>query len=319
MIALILTHNEALHIARAVASAARVAKRVIVVDSGSTDATRAIARAAGAVVLKHPFTTHADQINWALDVLGPKAGWILRLDADEYLSDALIKEINTNLPRQPASVHGIYIPRCLHFMGEPVRRGGLYPMPILRLFRAGKARCESRWMDEHMQTNGLIAQFKGTLIDDNHRPLSWWIEKHNRYAGLEVVDILNAEHGFAPEMTPQGQGAARRATARRWLKTKVYARLPSGSRALAYFLYRYILRGGFLDGPEARSFHVLQGFWYRYLVDCKLRETRAFMAAQNCTAPEAIERVLGITTGPARSGLETSAEVFALTPPQGAA
>ena len=81
---------------------------------------------------------------------------------------------------------------------------------------------------------------------------------------------------------------------KRWLKEKVYARLPGGLRALAYFLYRYVVRLGFLDGQAGAAFHVLQGFWYRYLVDAKLAEVKRYMREHDADVTTAIERVLGI-------------------------
>ena len=76
----------------------------------------------------------------------------------------------------------------------------------------------------------------------------------------------------------------------------IYARLPGGFRAVAYFLYRYVIRLGFLDGPGL-EFHVLQGFWYRYLVDAKVAEVKRYMREKDVDVLVAMERVLGITVG----------------------
>lgn len=81
---------------------------------------------------------------------------------------------------------------------------------------------------------------------------------------------------------------------KRWLKESVYARLPGGLRALAYFLYRYVIRLGFLDGREGATFHILQGFWYRYLVDAKIAEVKRYMKHHNVDATTAIENILDI-------------------------
>jgi hypothetical protein len=80
---------------------------------------------------------------------------------------------------------------------------------------------------------------------------------------------------------------------KRWLKQKVYARLPLGLRALLYFLYRYFLRLGFLDGWQGLAFHFLQGFWYRFLVDVKVHELETLMRAQGLTLEEAVRREFG--------------------------
>src|SRR5688572_10648938 len=107
---IVLTMNEVQHIERCYRSAARVADRIVVVDSGSTDGTRELARALGATVLEHPFVNHADQFTWAVSQLDG-AAWILRLDADEYLSPELTAEIQDRLPRVDADVDGISVKR----------------------------------------------------------------------------------------------------------------------------------------------------------------------------------------------------------------
>lgn len=289
---IILTRDEARHIARAIASVRDIASRVIVVDSGSVDDTVAIAHGAGARVLHHGWTNHAAQFNWALDQIAGYPGWVLRLDADEVVTPALASEIAAGLPE----VDGCHVMRGIRFMGQLIRHGGVFPVTTMRLFRNGKGRCEARWMDEHIVVDGPTAQLSGQIIDDNRNPLDWWIAKHNAYASREVVDMLNRLYGFCPgpSALPGHGGAA----VKRWLKLHVYARLPAGMRAGAYFFYRYVVRGGFRDGPQARSFHVLQGFWYRYLVDAKLAEVQRHMAQTGAAPVDAIHEVLGIKIAP---------------------
>jgi hypothetical protein len=147
-------------------------------------------------------------------------------------------------------------------------------------------------MDEHILLNGAETALDGELLDDNLKPLGWWIDKHNNYASREVVEILDVEYGFLGREIgnrPNGQAGLKR-----WLKESVYTRLPGGVRALAYFIYRYFCRLGFLDGKEGTAFHILQGFWYRYLVDAKLHEVRLYMQRKNVDPVCAIRDVLGI-------------------------
>lgn len=139
-------------------------------------------------------------------------------------------------------------------------------------------------MDEHIIVQGQTVRLDAEIIDDNRKPLDWWIAKHNAYASREVVDLL---------LHPHGAAGAR--GAKRWIKDHLYARLPAGVRAGAYFIYRYLLRGGFRDAAGGRRYHVLQGFWYRYLVDAKLAEVRRHMARNRCTAEAAVVEVLGIS------------------------
>ena len=298
---LILTRDEERHIARAMGSVAGLGGRVVVVDSGSTDRTVEIARALGAGVLTHPWRNYATQFNWGLGQLPEDTGWVLRLDADEVVTPELAAQIAAILPTLGPEVEGVVVGRRMAFMGRVIRHGGLFPIRVLRLFRHGKGRCEDRWMDEHIKVAGQVADLSGEILDDNLNSLTWWTEKHNAYASREVVDLLNLEFGFLPRDAPADLGPGQ-AGRKRWLKERVYARLPGGLRALAYFLYRYILRGGFLDGREGLAFHVLQGFWYRFLVDAKLAEVRGVMRRDGRDAPAAIREALGMDVTPEKTG-----------------
>ncbi|MEM9785076.1 MAG: glycosyltransferase family 2 protein [Pseudomonadota bacterium] len=287
---IILTRNEALHIERAIASVADFATRVIVVDSGATDNTVALAKRAGAEILFHSWSNYATQFNWALDQISDEDTWVFRLDADEVVTPELAAQIAAGLP----DVAGITIGRRMYFLGQPIRYGGLFPIRVLRLFRNGKGRVENRWMDEHTIVDGPVAALTGDIIDDNRNTLDWWITKHNHYANREVIDVLNQEYEFLPKdsigrLRPRDQAAIKR-----WVKEHVYARLPNGVRAGLYFFYRYIIRLGILDGRKARAFHVLQGFWYRYLVDAKLQEVRDYLDQHNVSPIEAIRAVLKV-------------------------
>lgn len=290
----ILTKNEEMHIERALNSVQGVADRTFIVDSGSTDKTIEIATAKGASVLHNPWTNHATQFNWALDQLPEDTQWVMRLDADEYVTPTLACEIANDLKALTNDISGVSVGRRMNFLGARVRFGGLFPIRIIRLFRYGRGRCENRWMDEHILVQGPTADFSGEIVDDNLNSLTWWTEKHNAYASREVVDLLNLEYNFMPNETMADLKKGKQAGTKRWLKEKVYSRLPSQLRASLYFFYRFVLRLGFLDSKEGRAFHILQGFWYRYLVDAKMQEVRRHMLAKQKDAQTAIRDVLGI-------------------------
>ena len=167
----ILTRDEELHIARAIRSVQAVADRILVVDSGSSDATVAIARDLGAEVLQHPFSNQARQFNWALEQLPADTDWIFRLDADEVVSPELALSLATRLPRLGPDVAGAEILRRIAFLGRPIRWGGLFPVSIVRVLRHGRGRSEDRWMDEHILLDGEVFQLDGELLDDNLKPL----------------------------------------------------------------------------------------------------------------------------------------------------
>jgi len=293
----ILTKNEERHIARALASVAAIADHIVVVDSGSTDQTLELASAAGASILEKPWINHATQFNWALDQLAADTDWVLRLDADEIVTQLLATEIKEILPALPTETQGIFVARRMHFLGRRIQWGGVFPVRVLRIFRHGHGHCENRWMDEHIVVDGQSAELSGEIIDDNLNSLTWWTEKHNSYASREVVDILNHKYGFMPYETVASLSCGQQAGVKRWIKENVYARLPGGFRAFAYFFYRYFIRLGFLDGKEGTAFHILQGFWYRYLVDMKLHEVESHIKNDDLDVVTAINDILNINVG----------------------
>lgn len=290
----ILTYNEALHIERALASVQSFSDRCFVIDSGSTDNTVQLAKAAGAEVLIHPFVTQSQQFNWALEQLPDDTDWVFRLDADEIVTRELAASIARSLPTFREDIDGIYVSRRMSFLGKRIHWGGVFPIKILRIFRSGRGRCENRWMDEHIVVSGNTINLTGEIIDDNLNSLGWWISKHNAYSSREVVDILNHKYGFMSCASGHSPESNHHASTKRWIKENIYARLPGGSRALAYFVYRYIIRLGFLDGKAGAAFHILQGFWYRYLVDMKLYEVEQYMRKHDADVRTAVSQVLEI-------------------------
>lgn len=293
-IAIILTFNEEHHLARCIASIKDIATEVVVADCFSTDGTLRIAEEHGARVIQRQWVNHASQFNWALTQLDAETDWVLRLDADEYLTHELAVEIKARLSQLGSEIDGVFMGRRMTFLGQMIRHGGVFPVKVLRLFRYGRGECENRWMDEHIKVAGPTVDFAGEMIDDNLNALTWWTDKHNKYASREVVDLLNLEYSFMPHDSVARLRGGSQAGLKRWLKERVYARLPGGFRALAYFLYRYVLRLGFLDGRAGFAFHFLQGFWYRYLVDAKLAEVKRHMKTHKVGIKEAIHKVLGI-------------------------
>ncbi len=265
---------------------------VIVVDSGSTDRTAEIATALGAQVYVNPFVNHAAQFNHGVTLVPLQIDWVLRIDADETLAAGWAVRFAEMLARQP-DVKGISFRRLMRFQGQLIRWGGCATWQ-LRLFDRRFGQCEARWMDEHIAVNGPVAQLDVQLVDNNLNSLSWWTDKHNAYSSKEAVEILNLEYGFFPVRAEPQHSYGKGVAAKRFVKEKIYARLPSGIRAALYFAYRYILRLGLLDGRRGASFHVLQGLWYRYLVDAKVREVKDHMRRNGGDAVSAIRHVLKI-------------------------
>ncbi len=292
--AIILTYNESKHLARCINSLSGIAQDFDVVDSFSNDVIVDIARRLNALVLSRKWTNHADQFNWSLGELKFPTDWILRIDADEVITPELSASIQTELPKLTASINGVYLRRRMKFLGKEIRWGGVFPTKVLRIFRPGHGASESRLMDEHITVTGSTTELTGELIDDNLNSITWWTAKHNRYSSLEATEMLDLEYKFISRAASAAPAVSNQPGLKRWIKERIYARLPGGFRAFAYFFYRYIIRFGFLDGRAGTAFHFLQGFWYRYLVDTKVAEVKAYMNRTNVNIRQAVSDVLDV-------------------------
>ena len=265
----LLSFNSEATLGATLASARLVSDDIHVVDSGSTDKTLEIAAAAGARIVQHPFENYGRQRNWAIDNLPLKYGWQLHLDADERLTPELAARINALKPAFPAGIDGYFIPRLTHFLGHPIRHGGMYPIWHMRLFRNGQGRCEDRKYDQHFRCLGATAQLNAPMIDDVRMSLTEWTSRHNRWADAEADELLSPSESGVIE----GRFAGNPVERKRALRGR-YNRAPLFLRALGLFFYRYVLRLGFLDGKPGLIFFVLQTFWFRFLVDAKIYERR---------------------------------------------
>jgi glycosyltransferase involved in cell wall biosynthesis len=267
---IVLTLNEEANLEHCLKNVADWAGEIFVVDSHSTDKTLEIAKRYGAKIFEHDFRNQADQFNWALDSVPIKNDWILRLDADEYLTPDLKEEIVKILPETPSDVNGFYMKRRVFFMGRWMKHGGYYPTWFLRLWRKGSARYEDREVDEHVVLNsGRAVSLKNDFVDENRKNLEWWIQRTNNYTTREVV----ARGKEAKEsLALPGRFFGAQSERKRWIRANIYYHLPLFVRAFAYFIYRYFFRLGFLDGKEGLAFHFLQGCWNQFLVDAKILE-----------------------------------------------
>ncbi len=272
---IILTYNEEIHIKRCLDNISSHVKEVFIIDSFSTDRTLEVAKEyANVTIFQNKWVNYATQFNWALSNAPIKTKWVLRLDADEYLTDELVTEIQEKLPTLDDEVTGIVLPLRRVWMGRIIRRG-MSQVKLLRLFQCGKAKSEVRLMDEHIQLlEGRSVDFTNEFADDNLNNLSWWTQKHIGYAIREAVDLLDMEFDLTGSANEDNnKEISEQAKAKRMAKHK-YARQPLFWRSFAYFCYRYFFRLGFLEGKEGFLWHFLQGWWYRTLVDAKIFEIK---------------------------------------------
>lgn len=270
---IILTKNEEQNLEKCIKSFRNVAKRVVIIDSFSTDKTVEIAKNLGAEVFVHPFENHAAQFNWALDNIDLNTEWVMKVDADEEFTSELAQEIDERLDTLSKNINGVILRRRVYFMGRWLKHGGMYPQLLLRIFRVGHGMSEMKLMDEHLIiTDGDAVTFKYDFSDNNNKSLEWWIGKHNWYSNKEVLDQQMKADAQNGEESVGETATSLQAKIKRFVKNHGYYSLPKFLRAHIYFIYRYYFRLGFLDGTEGKIFTFLQAYWYRFLVDAKMYE-----------------------------------------------
>lgn len=234
----LITLNEAANLPRTLASVQGLGE-IVVVDSGSTDDTIEIARQFGARVFVEEWKGFGAQKNSAIEKAA--GDWILSLDADEEVSPELAGEIQALLAAGVDSAPAAYrIPRLNHFLGSPLRHGGYWPDPKLRLFRRGAAHFENRPVHETMKANGPIGQlnigqFKGHLIHHCYPTMNEYIEHMNRYSTAGAQMLVDA---------------GRASSSWTWIAWNAVL------NPTATFLYNYVFRLGFLDGRAGLLQHL---------------------------------------------------------------
>lgn len=267
---IMVVYNEEKLLPRALKSVSRLGVNVIVFDSYSTDDTVNIAKSFGCSVIQDEWETWTRKVDDAINSDQIKTPWVMRVDADEFLTEELIRELKGGkLSNLPEDVVGIQIPRRTYFLGKWIKHGDMYPQYVLRISRHKKAHYEDRIMDEHIVIKGDTVRIDGDIVDSPDRGLTPWMEKHLKYAKIECSAVyydMNDKNSWRNHV-----GAVRN---RRFLKEKVYAKIPLFIRPFFYWFYRYFIRLGFLDGVQGAIFHFLHAFWYRFIIDALLFEAK---------------------------------------------
>lgn len=272
--AILLTYNEEANIRRCLESIKDLTDDIVIVDSFSTDRTLQICKEYGCRIVQNAFVNHAVQFNWALDNVPLDRPWILRLDSDEILPLKLKRELMELPATCGPDITGIYLNRRMYFMNRWLKHGGMYPHYILRIFRNGAGRYEEKTEEHLVLKFGKVIYARQDFLEDNRQnTLKYWLRKHDDLSDGEIRDTLLETRDPDRDLKPRLLGTKVERT--RWLKTHLYARSPLFVRGLLYFLYRYVIRRGFLDGIPGLIFHVLQGFWYRFYIDARIYEMRS--------------------------------------------
>jgi glycosyltransferase involved in cell wall biosynthesis len=269
----LLTLNEEANLPACLASVGELVRQIFVVDAGSSDRTRDIAKDFGAVVVDHAFETHATQWRWALEHLPIPTEWVLALDADQRVTPELATELRDLDDSALEGFAGVYIKRRQWFRDRWIKHGGYYPKYLLKLFRRDKVVINtSDLVDHHFYVAGPVKTLRCDLIEANKKEddISFWIDKHNHYAALLAREELSwrttaRATGIEPSLfgNPDQKTLALKG---------IWRRMPLYFRPFLYFVYRYFLRFGFLDGKQGAIFHFMQAFWFRLLVDIKIDE-----------------------------------------------
>jgi glycosyltransferase involved in cell wall biosynthesis len=262
---LVLTFNEEINVRRCLKSVAW-SDDVVVLDSGSTDRTVAIAESMGARVLQRRFDDFAGQRNWGLEHAGFKHDWVLHLDADEVVPPEMHEEILAAIRDERFA--GYRVSLKLMFQDRWIRRASMFPAYQVRLGRLDRLRFK---MEGHGQRENLPPGEVGTLETSLlhysfEKGLTDWFEKHNRYSTAEAAASLRRR--------AQGGGgfwglfSLDRGTRFRAMKN-LSSRLPF--RPFFRFVYMAFIRRGILDGVPGLHYCMLVVI-YEYMIVLKEKE-----------------------------------------------
>lgn len=261
----ILTHNEERDIAACIESAL-LSDDVIVVDSCSSDRTRAIATQYPVRFVEHAFASHGQQRTWMLQNVPYKHDWAYILEADERMTPALFEECCQVIAQLKAVAY--YVAERVMFMGTWIRRSTQFPRYQLRLLQRGQV-----WFDDYGHTEREVVNGPTGFLKETYphytcsKGLSRWIEKHNRYSTDEAQETLRQlETG---QVDWQAMVWGRSEVERRRALKDLSLRLPL--RPLVRWLYMVFVLGGWMDGRAGMAWCTLQAF-YEYLIVLKVRE-----------------------------------------------
>ena len=258
--AMIFTLDEEIHLPSCIDSLAPWCDDIIVVDSFSTDGTERVAREKGARFFQKEFMGFGASRNWAMEATAPKHEWVLILDADERVPPELAREMLEVTRSAPREVGAFRVRRRFHMWGRWLRYSSLYPTWVVRLVHRERVRYMNRGHAETQEVDGEIRELAHDLIDENLKGIDEWFERQNRYSSREAQFELEREaRPWDPGDVLSGDPLERRAAMKR-----IAGAIPG--RPLAFFLYNYVWRRGFLDGKDGLVFCFMKALFESMVV-----------------------------------------------------
>ncbi len=264
---LILTKNEELNLPMCLENARGLSDDIVVLDSGSSDKTVAIAEAAGCRVFHRAWDTEPAHRKFSLE-LPFKYPWLYNPDADEIATPEMIAEMQ-KVAADPATIEVAFrMRRKEMFMGKWLRRGSFYPTWLMRFYRPEKIRFE-REINLNYVADGPVGAFEGHLLHYSfNKGLAPWFDKHNMYSTIEAKESLRS---LGEGKMPWGQLVSGDSVARRRALKELSFRLPF--RPSIKFWYMFVWRRGFLDGRAGLAYCRLLAM-YEYMIVLKMSEIR---------------------------------------------
>lgn len=187
-------YNEESTLGECLASIKAIADEIVVVDGASTDKTIEVANQFGARLI-HEQNRQNFHINKQIAIDACTGDWILQLDADERVSSMLANEIKQVIANQSAS-DAYYLKRRNYFLGRYMNKGGMYPDPVIRLFKKGKAKLPQASVHELMTVDGTLAWLQNDLLHIADPTFTRYLLRSNRYTTLAATDYATQNVGI---------------------------------------------------------------------------------------------------------------------------
>jgi glycosyltransferase involved in cell wall biosynthesis len=246
-----------------------LARKVVIIDSGSTDRTREIAQEFGAEVIDFAWNgKFPKKRNWFLSTYPPDTKWVFFLDADEYLTENFKNELRKALVSDDKV--GYWLSYTVYFLGKQLRGG--YPLRKLALFRVGAGEYErideEQWsqldmeVHEHPVLQGETGIIYSKIDHQDFRGISHYVIKHNEYATWEAARFIKETSSNSRDFTKWT-----------WKQKLKYRLMHSILIGPVYFCGSFFLLGGFRDGARGLAFSILKMSYFTQIY-CKIKENK---------------------------------------------